>query len=256
MSKCRTLFVVVAGLFTVMLGVFSPAAQAFENVNMNTRLSVENNQLVVHWSTSGFHHYNIRWTENGGAAKQVERDGDKDFRYLSPFKSGVVYSVAVQGCDKSLLSHSQCTSWDEVSCGTARNPCEGGAPRAIVSGGGLCLDVHAPDQRVNGGRVQLWACNGSDQQLWSIRGGRVVSLAGKCLDVHLPDLRKNGGRVQVWDCNGSIQQRWALRGQQLQSGGGNCLDAHLPTLRQNGGVVQVWGCNGESQQQWHQPQTF
>lgn len=249
----RYLSIVALLVSLAILGAVVPGlASAFENVNMNTSLNVENGRIVVRWNPRGFDHYNIRWTENGGAPTQVERDGDKDFRYLSPFRPGVVYSVAVQGCDKSFASSSRCTSWDEASCGTARNPCDGNAPRPIMSRGGLCLDVHAPDQRRNGGRVQLWKCNGSDQQLWSVSSGRLVSLTGKCLDVHAPDLRNNGGRVQVWDCNGSVQQHWAKHGLQLRSGGGLCLDAHLPALHQNGAVVQVWGCNGQIQQQWSQ----
>jgi len=33
-------------------------------------------------------------------------------------------------------------------------------------GGGKCLDVHAPDMRNDGGRVQVWECNGEPQQQW------------------------------------------------------------------------------------------
>lgn len=104
-------------------GLFTPSAKAFENVNMNTLLSVEGGHLVVRWSTRGFHHYNIRWSENGGRPKQVEREGSKDFRYLSRFRPGVVYRVAVQGCDKNVGSRSRCTSWDEAVCGTPGEPC-------------------------------------------------------------------------------------------------------------------------------------
>lgn len=253
MSRFAALSSVASACAFVAICVLSGDAWSFEDVNMNTSLSVEGGHLVVRWSTKGFDHYNVRWTENGGRATQVERDGDKDFRYLSTFRPGVVYEVAVQGCEKSLFSHSRCTSWDSATCGTPRNPCDGNAPRPIVNKGGLCLDVNAAEQRVNGGRVQLWTCNGSDQQLWRIGGGRVISLAGKCLDAHLPDLRNNGGRVQVWDCNGSIQQRWMSQGLQLRSGGGKCLDAHAQALRQNGDKVQVWDCNGAIQQQWSQP---
>jgi hypothetical protein len=223
---------------------------------MNPSISIQDGHVVAHWGVTGYGHFNIRISENGGPARQVERDGDKSFVFLNVFHPGSTYRVSVQGCDASFLSSSQCTSWDEISCGGLRNPCIGPQPGPIISGGGRCLDVNASEQRQNGGRVQLWACNNQDQQLWTFRGGRIVSLAGRCLDVALPELQKNGGRVQVWDCNGSVQQRWTRQGGKLRSAGGKCLDANAATLRQNGGVVQVWDCNGEIQQRWSQPSSF
>ena len=80
----------------------------------------------------------------------------------------------------------------------------------FVNAGGKCLDVHAPDMRNNGGRVQVWDCNGEAQQQWSLRGSELVNAGGMCLDVHAPDMRNNGGRVQVWQCNGEPQQQWSL----------------------------------------------
>jgi len=79
---------------------------------------------------------------------------------------------------------------------------------ALVNGGGKCLDVHAPDMRNNGGKVQVWDCSGQPQQQWSFRGNALVNGGGKCLDVHAPDMRNNGGKVQVWDCSGQPQQQW------------------------------------------------
>ena len=122
---------------------------------------------------------------------------------------------------------------------------------AIGSGAGKCLDVHAPDQHLNGAKVQVWDCNGTVQQRWSFQGGAIVSGAGKCLDVHAPDQHSNGARVQVWDCNGTLQQRWTLQGHTLRSGAGKCLDVHAPDQHLNGARVQVWDCNGTIQQRWN-----
>jgi hypothetical protein len=79
---------------------------------------------------------------------------------------------------------------------------------ALVNGGGKCLDVDAPQMRNNGGKVQVWDCNGQPQQQWSFRGNALVNGGGKCLDVDAPQMRNNGGKVQVWDCNGQSQQQW------------------------------------------------
>jgi hypothetical protein len=127
----------------------------------------------------------------------------------------------------------------------------GGAP--IRTGAGLCLDVHAPDASKNGGRVQVWACNGQPQQRWTYdRTARAVRVAsGLCLDVHAPEVTTNGGRVQVWACNGAQQQQWTpLADGKLSNGGGLCLDVHAPDQSTNGGRVQVWACNGQQQQRF------
>jgi predicted secreted protein len=121
---------------------------------------------------------------------------------------------------------------------------------ALVSGGGKCLDVHAPDMRNNGAKVQVWDCNNQPQQQWSFRGNALVNGGGKCLDVHAPDMRNNGAKVQVWDCNNQPQQQWSFRGNALVNGGGKCLDVHAPDMRNNGAKVQVWDCNNQPQQQW------
>lgn len=252
-----------AAFSAMLLGMMlAPAAfSQIEDMNMNTKLSVVDNQLVVRWTAKGYTHYNVRWTKNGGSLIQVERDGDKDYMFLGTYLPGVVYDVLVQGCRRSWWGSSQCTSWEGARCGTPREPCDGPVPRPIAHrASGLCLDVHAPDQRRNGARVQLWSCNGQDQQLWSIKNGNVISLAGKCLDVHLPELRTNGGRVQVWHCNGSIQQRWVRTDRQIRSGGGKCLYGvgAVPLGKKagprapyyNGSAVRVWACDGSPGQQW------
>jgi hypothetical protein len=80
----------------------------------------------------------------------------------------------------------------------------------VKSGVGKCLDVHAPDQHMNGAKVQVWDCNNSVQQTWTIEGQAIKSGVGKCLDVHAPDQHMNGAKVQVWDCNNSVQQTWIM----------------------------------------------
>ncbi len=123
----------------------------------------------------------------------------------------------------------------------------------IRTGANLCLDVHAPEMGTNGGRVQVWVCNGQPQQLWTYdqasRAVRVTS--GLCLDVHAPEITRHGGRVQIWACTGAPQQQWTpLPNGSLRNAGGFCLDVHAPDQTTNGGRVQVWPCNGSQQQRF------
>lgn len=223
--------------------------------------------LLGAWETCGYTHYNIRWSGGGGQIQQEVPFGTSRST-LSTKMIGTVYTVSVQGCRTRFLASSVCGAWKArkfVTCGTMGLPC--GHPRLnapepvkIVSGAGLCLDVHAPDQFKNGAKVQVWACNGSNQQTWVIDegGDAIISLAGKCLDVHAPDQATDGGRVQVWNCNRQLQQKWQTHVMQpvgvmtkpIRSGAGKCLDVHAPDQFKNGAKVQVWSCNASMQQDW------
>ena len=124
----------------------------------------------------------------------------------------------------------------------------------IRTGAGLCLDVHAPDMAKNGGRVQVWSCNGQPQQRWTYdRATSAIRVSsGLCLDVHAAEMTMNGGRVQVWACNGQVQQQWTpMPGGAIRSNrSGLCLDVHAPDQSINGGRVQVWQCSGAQQQRF------
>ncbi len=126
------------------------------------------------------------------------------------------------------------------------------ASAEIRTGAGLCLDVHAPEIGTNGGRVQVWACNGQPQQRWTY--DRVASAlrvaSGLCLDVRA-GINQNGNSVQVWSCNGQGQQQWTpLKNGALRNAGGLCLDVHAPDQAIDGAPVQVWQCNGAQQQRF------
>lgn len=124
--------------------------------------------------------------------------------------------------------------------------------RSLQNTGGKCLEVALEDLVKNGGKVQVWGCNGSIQQHWRFdEFGRIVNEGGKCLDVNLPDLNTDGGKVQVWDCADVVQQKWTLTPNgALVNEGGKCLDVHLPEFKTDGGKVQIWECVEVVQQQW------
>lgn len=135
--------------------------------------------------------------------------------------------------------------------GTGNEPVlEAGHTTLLVSGFGLCLDVHGPDVGNNGGHVQVWDCHRGENQRWRLTNSQLVDAAGLCLDVEASAMHSNGGRVQVWQCNGSQQQQWSYDGRQLRNGGGLCLDVHAPDAAKNGARVQVWQCSGAANQQW------
>ena len=112
------------------LAITLPAsARPFEDVNMNTRISVgSDGNMLVGWGDGGFDEYHVGWRVNGGARQSRTRSGDKLFTVLMRYDPRATYEVGVQGCIKHAIGRDQCTSWDTVTCGP-QSPCAG-APRA------------------------------------------------------------------------------------------------------------------------------
>lgn len=77
---------------------------------------------------------------------------------------------------------------------------------------GFCLDADLATIGGNGTRIQLWTCNGTNQQKWKFNGsvaGPIQSIYnGRCLDGDLGQINNNGAKVQLWDCNNTAQQGW------------------------------------------------
>jgi hypothetical protein len=79
-----------------------------------------------------------------------------------------------------------------------------------ASGSELCLDVPEND-RTNGRQLQVWACNGSEQQKFLNDNGQFKTFDGqKCLDLRQEDQTA----VQLYDCLVTENQQWVL----------NCLE--------------------------------
>ncbi|MFD3533298.1 PQQ-dependent sugar dehydrogenase, partial [Streptomyces sp. NPDC058664] len=78
----------------------------------------------------------------------------------------------------------------------------GGPREGEVKGvNGKCLDVDNA-QTADGTKIQVWTCNGSAAQRWSVPGDGSLKALGKCLDVSGGG-SADGTRVQLWTCNGS-----------------------------------------------------
>ncbi|MFI7388181.1 lectin [Streptomyces sp. NPDC049813] len=126
------------------------------------------------------------------------------------------------------------------------------ATGTITGLGGKCLDVAAANS-ANGTAVQLYDCNGTTAQQWTVGSDGTVRALGKCLDV-TGSSTANGARLQLWDCSGGANQKWTvsaardLVGQQS----GKCADVTGNTSA-NGTPVQIWSCTGAANQKWTAP---
>ncbi|MCX4436807.1 ricin-type beta-trefoil lectin domain protein [Streptomyces mirabilis] len=126
----------------------------------------------------------------------------------------------------------------------------GGQTGAFVGLAGKCLDV-AGGSSANGTAVQLYDCNGSDAQRWTVAGDGSVQALGKCLDVTSASTA-DGAKVQLYDCNGTGAQRWSYNGATgdvVNSAAGKCLDV-TGNSGVNGARAQIWSCTGAANQKW------
>ena len=124
---------------------------------------------------------------------------------------------------------------DSIGAGWISSPAAPGTGCAhgVIRNGasGQCLDA--------GAGVQLWDCNGGDNQQFSTTAAGEIRFAGRCLDAGW-----DRSTVQLWDCNGGTNQKWTVvpDGAIVGTESGKCLDA--------GARIQLWDCNGGANQRW------
>ncbi|WP_262059061.1 ricin-type beta-trefoil lectin domain protein [Streptomyces sp. STR69] len=122
---------------------------------------------------------------------------------------------------------------------------------AFVGLASKCLDV-AGGSTTNGTAVQLYDCNGSTAQQWTVGTDGTVRSLGKCLDVTSASTA-DGAKVQLYDCNGTAAQQWSYNsttGDVVNTAANKCLDV-TGNSSTNGARAQIWTCTGAANQKWH-----
>ncbi|GHH81210.1 glucosylceramidase [Kitasatospora indigofera] len=130
---------------------------------------------------------------------------------------------------------------------------QGGASGPVTGLAGKCLDVAAAGT-ANGTAVQLYDCNGTTAQTWTLGTDGTVRALGKCLDV-TGGATADGSKVQLWDCNGSGAQQWTYSPGShdiVNPAANKCLDA-TGNSSANGTRAQIWTCTGAANQKWTAP---
>src|SRR3954469_8263778 len=133
----------------------------------------------------------------------------------------------------------------------------GAAPAAAATGaitglGGKCLDVAAANS-ANGTAVQLYDCNGTAAQQWTVGTDGTIRALGKCLDV-TGNSTADGARLQLWDCGGGANQKWTVTTAHdlVNPQSNKCADVTGNTSA-NATPVQIWTCTGAANQKWTAP---
>jgi chitinase len=117
---------------------------------------------------------------------------------------------------------------------------------------GLCLDDRSAST-TNLNPVQVYTCNGTAAQQWTVASGNTLQTLGKCLDVDAAGTA-NGTTVDLYTCNGTGAQVWVPQsdGALLNPASGKCLD-DTGWSTTPGTQVQIWTCGGTANQQWTLP---
>ncbi|MDQ1720379.1 MAG: hypothetical protein QOI26_113, partial [Pseudonocardiales bacterium] len=117
---------------------------------------------------------------------------------------------------------------------------------------GKCVDI-AGANPANGTAVQLYDCNGTAAQQWTVGSDGTLRALGKCLDVTNWGTA-DGSTVQLWDCSGGANQRWTVTSAHdiVNPAANKCLDVTGGNSA-NGTRLQIWSCTGAANQKWTAP---
>ncbi|MEU9924365.1 family 16 glycosylhydrolase [Streptomyces griseoluteus] len=192
----------------------------------------------------------ITWTVDGNVyQRRTPADlGGKTWVFNKPFF--LILNLAVGGYwpgdpDGSTQFPAQLVV-DSVSVTTSGGSTGGKAIRGLA---GKCVDVAAANS-ANGTPVQLYDCNGSAAQQWTVGSDGTIRALGKCLDLK-DNGTADGTPLQLWDCAGSPNQKWVVSSANdiVNPQADKCLDV-TGANSANGTPLQLWTCNGTAAQKW------
>lgn len=136
---------------------------------------------------------------------------------------------------------------------TAANPPPPSAPTGPITGlNGLCIDVPSSDTR-DGNPLQVWGCDNTAAQTWTIEKDGTIRALGKCMDVANAGT-DNNTTVQLWGCDNTPAQKWeaASDGTLYSQFSGKCLDAYSINYGW-GSHLAIWDCNHSDNQKFKLP---
>jgi chitinase len=126
-----------------------------------------------------------------------------------------------------------------------------GTTGTITGYEGLCLDDSGAST-TNFNPIDVYTCNGTNAQQWTVASGNTLQVLGSCLDVDAAGTA-NGTTVDLYTCNGTGAQVWEPQsnGELLNPESGKCLDD--TGYGGSGTHVQIWACADTANQQWDVP---
>jgi beta-glucosidase len=157
-------------------------------------------------------------------------------------------TVTITAKDGTGAYASQSFVWT-VSPGTASGTASPTGP--ITGYEGLCLDDRSAST-ADYNPIQVYTCNGTNAQQWTVESNGTLEVLGMCLDVDGAGTA-NGTLVDLYSCNGTGAQQWQAQsnGELVNPESGKCLDD--TGFGGSGTQVQIWTCADSTNQQWDLP---
>ncbi|MFE2033468.1 ricin-type beta-trefoil lectin domain protein [Streptomyces scopuliridis] len=182
---------------------------------------------------------NVAWRNPDGSKALIAYNDASAARELRVNWGGQNFSYSLPGKTSATFT------WSGTQSGGGT-----GTSGTFTGLSGKCLDV-AGGASANGTAVQLYDCNGSTAQRWTVGTDSTIRSLGKCLDVTSASTA-NGAKVQLYDCNGSGAQQWTYNagtGDIVNTTADKCLDV-TDNSPANGARAQIWTCTGAANQKW------
>jgi hypothetical protein len=203
------------------------------------------------WSSSGTYHIDLWIGGQGGNTNSVISCEDN----LTQGSAAVIVSPPNnEPVDTTPLFNSStnaCYNPSSFTGGGGGTPPPTGATGPITGYEGLCLDDRSAST-ANGNPIQVYSCNGTTAQSWTVESNGTIQVLGKCLDVTAAGTA-NGTLVDLYACNGTGAQSWVAEsnGTLENTNSGKCLDD--TGYGGSGTQVQIWSCGATSNQEWTLP---
>jgi beta-glucanase (GH16 family) len=207
--------------------------------------------------SDAFHTFAVDWSPNSiswsvdGIVYQTRTPADlggNTWVFDHPFY--IILNLAVGGYwpgdPDSTTSFPQQLVVDYVHVTTSNTAAVG---HPITGIGGKCIDA-AGASSANGTAVQLYDCNGSSAQQWTVGSDGTLRVLGKCMDITAAGTA-DGTQIQLYDCNGTNAQKWTVSAAHdiVNPATNKCLDA-TGNSSANGTRLQIWTCTGGANQKW------
>jgi predicted alpha-1,2-mannosidase len=116
----------------------------------------------------------------------------------------------------------------------------------------ICVDDNGSSD-TDGNTVQIWGCDSTAAQSWTVATDGTLRTLGKCLDVTGGGTTA-GTKVDLYNCNGTGAQQWVTgaNGSLVNPNSGLCLDDPASSTT-NGTQLEIWTCNAGANQKWTLP---
>jgi len=129
-------------------------------------------------------------------------------------------------------------------------PPEGDGTVKVIA---VLVQLSKVNEAASGGApIDIYTCNSTNAQNWTVGSGNTLQVLGKCMDV-TGGATADGTPVQLYDCNGTGAQVWEPQGDGalLNPQSGRCLDD--PGSGGSGTDLDIYDCSGGGNQTWVLP---